>query len=80
MSAAAEREVLDIHQAAEYLGVSEDTLYRYAQGHVVPAFRLGNRWRFKRSFLDAWMAEQSYPEKGEDDGTGAFSGTAGESG
>ncbi|MBS1803540.1 MAG: helix-turn-helix domain-containing protein [Acidobacteria bacterium] len=49
------REVLDIKQAAEFLGVSTDTLYKYACSGFVPAFKLGNRWRFKRSRLDAWM-------------------------
>lgn len=53
------REVLDIRQAAEYLGISADTLYRYASEGFVPAFRLGNRWRFKRSRLDEWMDQQS---------------------
>ena len=53
------REVLDIRQAAEYLGISADTLYRYASEGSVPAFRLGNRWRFKRSLLDAWMVKMS---------------------
>jgi len=53
------REVMDIRQAAEYLGISADSLYRYASDGVVPAFKLGNRWRFKRSLLDAWMIEQS---------------------
>ena len=53
------REVMDIRQASEYLGISGDTLYRYASEGIVPAFKLGNRWRFKRSLLDAWMVEQS---------------------
>jgi len=53
------REVMDIRQAAEYLGISADTLYRYASEGFVPAFRLGNRWRFKRSLLDAWMVQMS---------------------
>ncbi len=53
------REVMDIRQAAEYLGISGDTLYRYASDGFIPAFKLGNRWRFKRSLLDAWMAEKS---------------------
>ena len=53
------REVMDIRQASEYLGISGDTLYRYANEGLVPAFKLGNRWRFKRSLLDAWMVEQS---------------------
>ena len=53
------REVMDIRQASEYLGISGDTLYRYASDGFIPAFKLGNRWRFKRSLLDAWMVEQS---------------------
>jgi excisionase family DNA binding protein len=53
------REVMDIRQASEYLGISADTLYRYASDGLIPAFKLGNRWRFKRSLLDGWMVEQS---------------------
>ena len=55
----APREVMDIRQASEYLGISGDTLYRYASEGFVPAFKLGNRWRFKKSLLDAWMDEKS---------------------
>ena len=53
------REVMDIRQASEYLGISGDTLYRYASDGFIPAFKLGNRWRFKKSLLDAWMDEKS---------------------
>jgi excisionase family DNA binding protein len=53
------REVMDIRQASNYLGISPDTLYKYASEGFVPAFKLGNRWRFKRSRLDEWMDRQS---------------------
>jgi excisionase family DNA binding protein len=53
------REVMDIRQAADYLGISGDTLYRYASEGFVPAFKLGNRWRFRKSLLDNWMDEKS---------------------
>jgi excisionase family DNA binding protein len=53
------REVMDIRQASDYLGISPDTLYKYASEGFVPAFKLGNRWRFKRSRLDEWMDQQS---------------------
>ena len=56
------REVMDIRQASEYLGISGDTLYRYASEGFIPAFKLGNRWRFKRSLLDAWMVRLSGAE------------------
>jgi excisionase family DNA binding protein len=53
------REVMDIRQAADYLGISPDTLYKYASENFIPAFKLGNRWRFKKSRLDDWMDNQS---------------------
>jgi excisionase family DNA binding protein len=53
------REVMDIRQAADYLGISADSLYKYASENFIPAFKLGNRWRFKRSLLENWMEHQS---------------------
>ena len=53
------REVMNIRQASQYLGVSPDTLYKYVGEQVIPAFKLGNRWRFKKSKLDQWMEEKS---------------------
>src|ERR1700678_4117949 len=53
------REVMDIRMASDYLGISPDTLYKYASDGFVPAFKLGNRWRFKRSRLDEWIDQQS---------------------
>ncbi len=54
-------EVMKIRQAAQYLGVTSDTLYRYAQNGDVPGFKLGNRWRFKKSVLDSWMEQRTTP-------------------
>jgi excisionase family DNA binding protein len=53
------REVMNIRQASQYLGVSPDTLYKYVGEQKIPAFKLGNRWRFKKSKLDQWMEEKS---------------------
>jgi excisionase family DNA binding protein len=53
------REVMNIRQASLYLGVSPDTLYKYVNEQKIPAFKLGNRWRFKKSKLDQWMEEKS---------------------
>jgi excisionase family DNA binding protein len=50
---------MDIRQAADYLGISPDTLYKYASEAFIPAFKLGNRWRFRRSRLDEWMDRES---------------------
>ena len=53
------REVMDVRQAADYLGISADTLYKYAAERTIPAFKLGNRWRFRKIRLDEWMDNQA---------------------
>ena len=58
------REVMDIRQASDYLGISPDSLYKYASDGFIPAFKLGNRWRFKKSRLDEWMDQQSSASMG----------------
>lgn len=54
-NAQASHEIMDIRIASKYLLVSPDTLYKYATTGFVPAFKLGNRWRFRKSSLDDWM-------------------------
>jgi excisionase family DNA binding protein len=50
---------MDIREASEYLGVSRETLYKYVYEEKIPAFKLGNRWKFKKTVLDNWMEKQS---------------------
>ena len=52
-------EVMDIRQASAYLGVSRNALYKYASEDRIPAFKLGNRWKFKKTVLDHWMESES---------------------
>ncbi len=52
------REAINLRQASSYLGVSPDTLYRYLSEYRIPAFKLGNRWKFKRTLLDRWMERE----------------------
>ena len=53
------REVMGIREASEYLGVSRETLYKYVYEEKIPGFKLGNRWKFKKTVLDRWMERQS---------------------
>jgi excisionase family DNA binding protein len=53
------REVMGIREASDYLGVSSETLYKYVYEEKIPAFKLGNRWKFKKTLLDRWMEAQS---------------------
>ena len=57
-------EVMNIRQASRYLGVSADTHYKYVYEERIPAFKLGNRWKFKKTILDAWMERKSTQGEG----------------
>lgn len=59
MNMAESPEVMNIRQASQYLGVSPDTLYKYVYEEKIPAFKLGNRWKFKKTILDTWMERKS---------------------
>jgi excisionase family DNA binding protein len=59
------REVMNVRQASHYLGISPDTLYKYVSEEIIPAFRLGNRWKFKKSILDGWMEQRSLNSEAE---------------
>ncbi len=50
---------MNIRQASHYLGISPDTLYKYVSEERIPAFKLGNRWKFKKTILDSWMERKS---------------------
>ncbi len=53
------KEVMTLREASHYLGISPDTLYKYLGEDKIPAFKLGNRWRFKKDLLDRWMEKKS---------------------
>jgi excisionase family DNA binding protein len=57
------REVMGVRDAAAYLGISRETLHKYLNENRIPAFRLGSRWRFKKTVLDRWMETESNQER-----------------
>ncbi|WP_413162350.1 methylation-associated defense system helix-turn-helix domain-containing protein MAD1 [Aeromonas salmonicida] len=59
-----EDEILTIKQVAEYLKVTERTIYRHAAGKKIPAFKVGGTWRFRKSDIDAWILAQTLGEEG----------------
>jgi excisionase family DNA binding protein len=48
-------EILTLQQAAEYLNVHPNTVYRLARNGKLPAFKIGTDWRFRRTSLDSWI-------------------------
>jgi PTS system nitrogen regulatory IIA component len=52
------REIMTIEEVAEYLRVSERTVYDWAQKGEIPGGKIGTSWRFKRSEVMKWIDKQ----------------------
>ncbi|PTX47839.1 excisionase family DNA binding protein [Melghirimyces profundicolus] len=55
------KEVMNIEEAAQYLSISERTLYKMVKENRIPARKVGRQWRFHKDALDSWL-------KGEEKG------------
>lgn len=46
-----------VSEIADYLGVSQDTVYTWISTKKLPAHRIGRLWKFKRDEVDAWVRQ-----------------------
>ena len=51
--------LLTLEQVAKYLNVDKFTVYRLLNDKELPAFKVGNQWRFKRKMLENWLMKHS---------------------
>ena len=49
---------LTTEEVLEYLQVNLRTVYRLIKTGKIPAVRIGRQWRFRKSDIDAWLANQ----------------------
>ncbi|MFZ5919378.1 MAG: helix-turn-helix domain-containing protein [Chloroflexota bacterium] len=47
---------MTIQDVAAYLRMSSQTIYRMAQRGQIPALKIQNRWRFRRSDIESWLS------------------------
>lgn len=51
-------QIMTLREVAEYLKISEKTLYGYVQKGLVPGIKIGSAWRFRKSDIDHWLEDQ----------------------
>ncbi|MGE5406267.1 MAG: helix-turn-helix domain-containing protein [Methanosarcina sp.] len=49
--------IMTIEEVADYLRLTPQTIYTWAQEKKIPAVKLGKEWRFKKSLIDKWFNE-----------------------
>ena len=48
--------VMTLEEVARYLRINKSTVYRLARDGTLPAWKLGNVWRFKKEAIERWIA------------------------
>ena len=46
---------LSVGEICKYLGVSNDTVYKWINHRNMPAHRMGRLWKFKKDEVSAWV-------------------------
>ncbi len=49
--------VMTIDEVAKYLRIHKSTIYRMVRQGLIPASKVGNRWRFRKDVIDQWLSE-----------------------
>jgi excisionase family DNA binding protein len=52
-------ELLTLEELANYLRVTEKTVYRLLDKRSIPAAKVGRQWRFDKVAIDAWLRQNS---------------------
>jgi len=60
---------LSITEICKYLGISNDTVYKWIDKYDMPAHRMGRLWKFKKDAVDAWVEAGGAADKSEQPGT-----------
>jgi excisionase family DNA binding protein len=47
--------IMTVREVAKYLRMHEMTIYRMARHGEIPAYKVGNRWRFNRERIEEWL-------------------------
>ena len=63
-------DIVTVREIAEYLKVTERTIYRMVKDKKIPAFKVGGSWRFRLDEIDDWIKSQTLEVKPGESGRG----------
>ena len=55
--------LMTVQEAADYLRVTEKTVYRLLKRGHIPATKVGRQWRFEKAAIDEWLHRNSVRTK-----------------
>ena len=57
-----EDNLFTVQELATYLRMKPVTIYKHAKAGKLPCFKVGAKWRFKKSTIDRWITDQEEHE------------------
>ena len=61
-----QKQLMDMNEASEYLGIRKNTLYEWVIERKVPHVRVGRLLKFRREDLENWLRKRTQEEKDRD--------------
>ena len=58
-----QKQLLDMNEASEFLGISKNTHYEWVIQKKVPFVKVGRLTKFKKEALDAWLEQRTHEER-----------------
>ncbi len=57
--------IMTLEEVARFLRLNKSTIYRMAREGTLPAWKLGNVWRFKKEAIEEWIvnSQQDHEKK-----------------
>ncbi len=71
MSTSSDRDILNIDEAAELLGVRGNTNNKILHAQALPARKIGREWKFSRRALIEWVGSGTSTEFYRENGDGS---------
>ena len=55
--------LMTLDEIAKYLRMKKVTIYKHAQEGKIPGFKVGSKWRFKKTSVDKWITDKKKSSK-----------------
>jgi len=59
------KEIMDIKELSDYLGIGKSKIYALIRAKKIPASKIGRQYRFSKSVIDNWLKEKIITKKEE---------------
>ncbi|MDR0956785.1 MAG: helix-turn-helix domain-containing protein [Endomicrobium sp.] len=57
------RQIMDIKELSEYLGIGKSKIYNLIRMKKIPAYKIGRQYRFSKDIIDCWLRDKIITKK-----------------